>query len=106
MRKFDEILKSHPESPRALWGRGLVYDKQAEQQRSNELLEEGIALMDKAFRLPKVPDELLMTIGTKLADRQQFRGTFLFILYTCTVKPVLSGHSKIEKTKILMKMVA
>ena len=76
MRKFDEILKSHPESPRALWGRGLVYDKQAEQQRSNELLEEGIALMDKAFRLPKVPDELLMTIGTKLADRQQFRGTF------------------------------
>ena len=76
MRKFDEILKSHPESPRALWGRGLVYDKQAEQQRSNELLEEGIALMDKAFRLPKVPDELLMTIGTKLADRQQFRGMF------------------------------
>ena len=24
------------------------------------------------------------------------------IVYTCTVKPVLSGHSKIDKTKILM----
>ena len=78
MRKYDEILKTYPDSPRALWGRGQVYDKQAEQQRSNELLEEGIAIMNKALRLPKVPGELLMMIGKKLADRQQFRGTCPF----------------------------
>ena len=80
MRKYDEILKTNPDSPRALWGRGLVYDRQAELQRSNQLLEEGIAVMDRSMRLPKVPDELLMMIGQKLADRQQFRGTFSFII--------------------------
>ena len=74
MRKYDEILKTNPDSPRALWGRGLVYDRQAELQRSNQLLEEGIVVMGKALRLPKVPDKLLMMIGQKLADRQQFRG--------------------------------
>ena len=75
MRKYDEILKTNPDSPRALWGRGQLYDKQAEQQRSNQLLEEGLAMMDKALRLPRVPDELALIIGQKLADRQQFRGT-------------------------------
>lgn len=74
MRKYDEILKTSPDSPRALWGRGQLYDKQAEQQRSNQLLEEGLAMMDKALRLPRVPDGLALIIGQKLADRQQFRG--------------------------------
>lgn len=74
MRKYDEILKTNPDSPRALWGRGLVYDKQAEQQRSNQLLEEELAVLDKALYLPRVPDELLLMIGQKLAERQQFRG--------------------------------
>lgn len=74
IQKFDSILKSHPESPRALWGKGMALDKLAEQRRSNALLEEAMQLMDKALRLPATPEPLLQTIATKLAQRQSFRG--------------------------------
>ncbi|KAH3748978.1 hypothetical protein DPMN_183467 [Dreissena polymorpha] len=51
-----------------------VLDKLAEQQKSNKMLEEGMALMDKALRLSKTPDLLRMRIAEKLGDRQAFRG--------------------------------
>jgi aspartate beta-hydroxylase len=50
IQKFDKILQSHPNSPRALWGKGLATDKLAERKRSNSLLEEAIKLMDTALR--------------------------------------------------------
>ncbi|XP_052235740.1 aspartyl/asparaginyl beta-hydroxylase-like [Dreissena polymorpha] len=71
---FDDILKNKSQSPRALWGKGQVLDKLAEQQKSNKMLEEGMALMDKALRLSKTPDLLRMRIAEKLGDRQAFRG--------------------------------
>ncbi|KAH3748785.1 hypothetical protein DPMN_183240 [Dreissena polymorpha] len=37
--------------------------KLAEQQRSNKMLEEGMALMDKALRLAMTPDQLRMRIA-------------------------------------------
>ena len=72
--KFDSILKDHPYSPRALWGKALVMDKMSEQQRSNKLLEEAMSLMDQSLRLSKTPEKLLLEIASKLTDRQSFRG--------------------------------
>ncbi|XP_060569648.1 aspartyl/asparaginyl beta-hydroxylase-like [Ruditapes philippinarum] len=74
IQKFDKILQSHPNSPRALWGKGLATDKLAERKRSNSLLEEAIKLMDTALRVSDTPEKLLMQIATKLAQRQAFRG--------------------------------
>ncbi|XP_053383028.1 aspartyl/asparaginyl beta-hydroxylase-like [Mercenaria mercenaria] len=74
IQKFDKILQKHPESPRALWGKGLATDKLAEQKRSNKLLEEAIKLLDSALRASDTPEQLLLQIATKLAHRQAFRG--------------------------------
>ena len=67
-------MRDHPQSPRALWGKGLVLDKMAEQQRSNALLEESMGVLDQAMRLDNTPLALMEEIGRKLADRQGFRG--------------------------------
>ncbi|KAH3748831.1 hypothetical protein DPMN_183287 [Dreissena polymorpha] len=40
-----------------------VLGKLVEQQRSNKLLEEGMALMDKAMWLAMTPDQLRMRIA-------------------------------------------
>lgn len=74
VQKFDKILQKYPDSPRALWGKGLSTDKLAEQKRSNQLLEEAINLMDRALRLSDIPEKLLLQVATKLASRQAFRG--------------------------------
>lgn len=74
LQKYDEILKDHASSPRALWGKGQALDKLSEQQRSNKLLEEAISVMDQALRLSKTPEALVLTIAERLADRQSFRG--------------------------------
>lgn len=71
---FDDLIKEHPDSARALFGKGLALDKLAEQQRSNQLLEEAINTMDRALRLPGTPEKLVIVIAEKLADRQSFRG--------------------------------
>ncbi|KAK3088658.1 hypothetical protein FSP39_022013 [Pinctada imbricata] len=72
--QYDSILSKHPSSPRALHGKALVLDRQAEQQQSNTLLEQSIATMEKVLDGKDVPDDLLIMAGKKLAQRQSFRG--------------------------------
>ena len=72
--KFDTLLQSNPESPRALFGKALVTDSLAEKQRSNKLLESAIEMMNTALRLQDTPKKLRIDIGQKLAARQSFRG--------------------------------
>ncbi|XP_052237675.1 aspartyl/asparaginyl beta-hydroxylase-like [Dreissena polymorpha] len=42
--------------------------KLAEQQRSNKMLEEGMALMDKALRLAMTPDQLHTQLSEKMLE--------------------------------------
>ena len=75
LRKYDNILRKHPTSPRAQLGRASTLDKMSAQKRSNDLLELSIKgyhnlLMDSS----DAPPELIITAGRRLADRQQFRG--------------------------------
>lgn len=81
LQKYDEILQKNPSSPRAHLGKADTLDKIAEQKRSNEFLEQSIAIYDLLLSLSDVPDELMKIGGRRLANRQQFRGkTFFFQL--------------------------
>ncbi|KAJ8322287.1 hypothetical protein KUTeg_000758 [Tegillarca granosa] len=74
LRGYDKVLAKYPESPRAIYGKAETLDKTAEKQRSNSLLEEAIATFQKVLDTEDVPGELAIKAGTRMADRQQFRG--------------------------------
>ena len=42
--KFEDILKNHPNSPKARYGKAKVLDKLAEDRRSNDLLQKWVLI--------------------------------------------------------------
>lgn len=74
LRGYDKVIMKYPKSPRAIYGKAETLDKMAENQRSNSLLEEAIATFQKVLDIEDVPQDLVIKAGTRLAERQQFRG--------------------------------
>lgn len=70
----EEILKKYPKSPRANFLKAEILIKMAEEKQSNSILEQGITQYQKVLDLPDVPYALLVDAGTKLAEKQIFRG--------------------------------
>lgn len=70
----NKILKKYPKSPRANFLKAELLIKMADEQQSNAILEQGITQYQQVLDLPDVPYDLLVDAGTKLADKQVFRG--------------------------------
>lgn len=73
-KTFESLLRQHPRSPRAAYGRAKALDRMSEEQRSNALLEASIAAYEPLLELPEVPDRLYRQAGERCADRMRFRG--------------------------------
>ena len=82
---YESILKKHPHSPRAIYGRAHALDLRAELERSNPVLEQAIDGYLKLLEEKDVPKALMLQCGRKAAERQSFRGK-------CTCLPV-NAHS-------------
>lgn len=76
---FNKILTKYPNSPRANYMKADVLMKMADEQKSNQILEEGITIYQKVLDQKDVPNELLIQAGKKLAEKQLFRGEFLWL---------------------------
>lgn len=74
LEKFKTLLRTHPQSPRATYGKAAALEKVAEIRKSNALLEECIQTYLQVMKLPGVPDQLYLKAGNKAADRMRFRG--------------------------------
>ncbi|XP_013780790.1 aspartyl/asparaginyl beta-hydroxylase-like [Limulus polyphemus] len=74
LKHFEELLKQHPQSPRAEYGKAQSLDRMAEQQRSNSLLEQAVAAYQDVLSMPKVPDKLYLLAANRAVDRMRFRG--------------------------------
>ncbi|CAG2242163.1 ASPH [Mytilus edulis] len=74
LKMCEEILKKYPKSPRANFLKAEILIKMAEEKQSNSILEQGITQYQKVLDLPDVPYALLVDAGTKLAEKQIFRG--------------------------------
>lgn len=74
LKKCEDLLQLHKRSPRLHYIKAQAMDKLAESQRSNKLLEDGIAEYQKVMSLKGVPDELYLIAGKRAADRMRFRG--------------------------------
>ncbi|XP_050025800.1 aspartyl/asparaginyl beta-hydroxylase-like isoform X1 [Dermacentor andersoni] len=76
LEKFKRLLQTHPQSPRANYGKALALEKVAELRKSNSILEQSIQAYLEVMKLPKVPSELYLRAGNKAVDRMRFRGIF------------------------------
>lgn len=74
LAKFRALVRTHPQSPRACYGKAAALEKVAEIRKSNALLEECIQAYLQVMELPGVPDQLYLKAGNKAADRMRFRG--------------------------------
>ncbi|KAG8224642.1 hypothetical protein J437_LFUL003076, partial [Ladona fulva] len=87
--KFSAILRTHPNSPRAFYGRARAIDRLAAKQKSNHLLGEAIDAYISLLLLPTsvltsngtqntkpvhVPDDLYKAAGEECISRIRFRG--------------------------------
>ena len=74
---FEFILKTSPDSPRALYGKAVALDGLAEAQHSNKLLEECIHYYKKVgMDSPSASAAIQMKALERLADRALFRGNY------------------------------
>ncbi|KAK7505160.1 hypothetical protein BaRGS_00003730 [Batillaria attramentaria] len=71
---FDSILRKHPQSPLATVGLAAAFNKLAHKKKSPVLLDKSIEMLKQLLTVPDVPDELMITAGSKLAELQAFRG--------------------------------
>ncbi|XP_070395333.1 aspartyl/asparaginyl beta-hydroxylase-like isoform X3 [Dermacentor albipictus] len=76
LEKFKRLLQTHPQSPRANYGKALALEKVAELRKSNSILEQSIQAYLEVMKLPNVPSELYLRAGNKAVDRMRFRGIF------------------------------
>lgn len=71
---YEAIISRYPNSPRAIYGRASALNKQAEQQKSNAVLEQAISEFLNVLSLPDVPKTLAIKTARTCAERQSFRG--------------------------------
>ncbi|XP_035981247.1 aspartyl/asparaginyl beta-hydroxylase isoform X6 [Fundulus heteroclitus] len=74
LKAFDSLVRRHPLSPRARYGKAQAEDDLAEKQRSNEMLQRAIATYGEAAELPDATPDLLRAALRRRAERQQFLG--------------------------------
>ncbi|XP_076349788.1 aspartyl/asparaginyl beta-hydroxylase-like [Tachypleus tridentatus] len=74
LKHFEQLLRQHPQSPRAVYGKAQSFDRMAEQQHSNSLLEQAVAAYQDVLNMPNVPDKLYLLSANRAVDRMRFRG--------------------------------
>lgn len=74
LRKFESLLKQHPESPRLRYGRAQALDQMAEEKRSNEILKSSIDAYGEVAQGSDCPDELKKLALRRQAERMSFMG--------------------------------
>ncbi|XP_042906102.1 aspartyl/asparaginyl beta-hydroxylase isoform X2 [Parasteatoda tepidariorum] len=74
LKRCNELLKLHKESPRLHFLKAQALDKIAESQRSNKLLEDAILGYQKVLDLKNVPEGLYLIAGKLTAEKMRFRG--------------------------------
>ncbi|XP_077487954.1 aspartyl/asparaginyl beta-hydroxylase-like [Amblyomma americanum] len=74
LEKFKALLRTHPLSPRATYGKALALEKIAELKKSNAILEQCIQAYLDVMALPAVPEALYLGAGEKAVERMRFRG--------------------------------
>jgi tetratricopeptide (TPR) repeat protein len=79
---FDNLLTEYPNSPRAMYSKAATLEKLAEKMRSNKLLEEAIALLQKVMDAKEAPDGLVKRAGLMLGEKLNFRGKCLVLRCT------------------------
>lgn len=71
---YRALLSKHPDSPRARYGLARTFDRQAEHERSNVMLDLAITGYKDALEAPNITDILFIQIASRLIDRLRFRG--------------------------------
>uniref|UniRef100_A0A8C3WGG4 Aspartate beta-hydroxylase n=1 Tax=Catagonus wagneri TaxID=51154 RepID=A0A8C3WGG4_9CETA len=71
---YEELVRRHPQSPGARYGKAQCEDDLAEKRRSNEILRRAIQTYQEAASLPDVPTDLVKLSLKRRSDRQQFLG--------------------------------
>ncbi|XP_014256088.1 aspartyl/asparaginyl beta-hydroxylase isoform X5 [Cimex lectularius] len=74
---YESVLRTRPNSPRALHGKAQILDKQAEMKRSNAILQEAIQTYLMVVNQPKVPPTLLKLAALRCINRIRFRGQYM-----------------------------
>lgn len=75
LAKFESILESRDQSPRALYGKARALDQISVKERSNQYLEQSIQTFLAVLDLGQdVPDDLYRMSGVRVVERMQFRG--------------------------------
>ncbi|XP_061613447.1 aspartyl/asparaginyl beta-hydroxylase isoform X3 [Phyllopteryx taeniolatus] len=74
LRAFEALVRRHPESPRAHYGKAQAEDDLAEKQRSNDMLQKAIGSYGDAAELPDATPDLVRAALKRRAERQQFLG--------------------------------
>ncbi|XP_049861571.1 transcriptional regulator ATRX isoform X8 [Schistocerca gregaria] len=75
IHRYDTILKSHPNSPRAWYGKATALDQLAAKKKSNFILEQAIDAYKKVTSgLSSVKDKLFILAAERCIDRMRFRG--------------------------------
>lgn len=75
LERYNDILKRFPQSPRAMYGKGLTLELQAKEKKSNKLTDMAIDFMSKVgFESFLAPNDFKESALLKLAEMAQLRG--------------------------------
>lgn len=75
LEKFNEILKMFPQSPRALYGKGVALENLAREKKSNKLMDTAIDFYsDAGLKTFLAPDDIKVASLLRLAEVAQQRG--------------------------------
>ena len=73
-RAFEQLVKGHPNSPRAMYGLARSLDNLADSMRSNQILQEAIDTYEKVGKVKDCPSPLKRLAVLKQAERVSFLG--------------------------------
>ena len=73
-RAFEQLVKDHPDSPRAMYGLGKSLDNLADNMRSNKILQEAVDTYGKVGEVKDCPPPLKRLAVLKQAERVGFLG--------------------------------
>ena len=73
-KKFESLVKAHPNSPRSMYGLAKSLDDLADLRRSNEILKEAISTFSKVGKIKDCPRALHRMAVFRQAERLAFLG--------------------------------
>lgn len=83
LERYNDVLKRFPQSPRAMYGKGLTLELQAKEKKSNKLTDMAIDFMSKVgFESFLAPEAFKESALLKVAELAQARGKYPLLVRT------------------------